>query len=184
MVKAEFKELETKFVATTRLSSEAKIVGDDGRISGYAAIFNEKDRGNDVIVPGAFKKLPLTLPMFWAHDSKDVIGAWDSIEVDEVGLKVSGRLIEGVARAAEVKKLVEAGAVGGMSIGYITHKSERKKLANGDTVRYLHELEVFEVSLTSIPMMPLAKIDGAKSIREPITEVLDFLRAFRTERGM
>jgi HK97 family phage prohead protease len=174
--------LETKYLASTKASGTDAIVADDGRISGYAAIFDEQDLGYDIIVAGAFKNLPKQLPMFWHHDSSEVIGVWDQISVDEKGLKVSGRLVEGVKRADEVRRLVEANAVGGLSIGYLTEKSSFKNLASGKKVRYLEELTVYEVSLTAIPMMPLAKIDGSKSQVEPAAQVLDFLRNFREER--
>lgn len=174
--------LETKFLSSTKASESDSIVAQDGRISGYAAIFDEQDLGYDVIVPGAFKNLPKQLPMFWHHNSAEVIGVWDEISVDEKGLRVSGRLIEGVKRAEEVARLVEANAVGGLSIGYLTEKSSFKNLASGKKVRYLEELTVYEVSLTAIPMMPLAKIDGTKGQVEPAAQVLDFLRKFREER--
>lgn len=174
--------LETKFLNAAKASGTGTIVDADGRISGYAAIFNEQDLGYDIITPGAFKNLPDRLPMFWHHDSSEVIGVWDKIEVDEKGLRVSGRLIEGVKRAEEVARLVQENAVGGLSIGYLTEKSSFKNLANGKKVRYLEELTVYEVSLTAIPMMPLAKIDGSKAQVEPAAQVLDFLRNFREER--
>lgn len=174
--------LETKFLSSSKASGTSSIVDADGRISGYAAIFDEQDLGWDIIVPGAFKNLPEKLPMFWCHDSSEVIGVWDQISVDEKGLRVSGRLIDGVRRADEVKRLVDANAVGGLSIGYLTDKSSFKNLASGQKVRYLEELTVYEVSLTAIPMMPLAKIDGTKAQVEPATQVLDFLRKFREER--
>ena len=174
--------LETKFLASAGSPDASGVVAEDGRISGYAAIFDEVDQGNDVIVKGAFKNLPKSLPMFWNHSSDEVIGVWDRIEVDSKGLRVSGRLLDGVRRAEEVKKMVEASAVGGLSIGYVTLKSNFSTLANGKKVRYLEELKVFEISLTAIPMMPLAKIDGTKAQTEPAAQVLDFLRKFREER--
>ena len=63
-----------------------------------------------------------------------------------------------MARAREAACLIEAGALDGLSIGYRTVKSQRDE--NGR--RLLTELDLWEVSVVTFPMLPEARI-GAKS---------------------
>jgi hypothetical protein len=173
--------LETKFVGMTTAVPTGSVVSEDGRISGYAAIYDVMDRGDDVIVQGAFKSLPAALPMLWAHDPKVVIGVWDKLELDTKGLKASGYFLEGIQKAEETKKLLLANAVGGLSIGYSVAERNFKTLANGTKVRYITDLDVFEISVTPTPMAPLARINGTKSTEGQ--DLLTWLRDFNRQLG-
>jgi uncharacterized protein len=174
-------DLGTKFVGFASAPQGSEVVSAEGRVSGYAAIFTEEDYGGDVITPGAFKALPKTLPMLWAHDPSVVIGVWDDIQVDTKGLKVSGRLMNGISKADETRRLLEANAVGGLSIGYFAREKNFKTLADGRKVRYITELEVFEVSVTPTPMMRLARVTGSKAVN-PLAELASWLRDFRKQQ--
>ena len=50
--------------------------------------------------------------------------------------------------------MVQAGAIDGLSIGYRTVKAER----DGKGQRLLSELELWEVSLVTFPMLPEARV--------------------------
>ena len=69
-----------------------------------------------------------------------------------------GRLLSEVAQAREAAALVQAGAIDGLSIGYRTVRAERS--AEGH--RLLTEVELWEVSLVTFPMLREAKV-GRKS---------------------
>ena len=56
--------------------------------------------------------------------------------------------------------LLQAGAIDGLSIGYRTLRAE--KAAGGQ--RLLHEIELWEVSLVTFPMLPEARVAG-RSVR-------------------
>jgi len=92
--------------------------------------------------------------MLWQHDPTQPIGVWDEVREDAKGLFVKGRLLLDVARAREAHVLVQAGAIDGLSIGYRTVRSE--KAAKGG--RLLHEIELWEVSLVTFPMLPEARV--------------------------
>jgi HK97 family phage prohead protease len=66
-------------------------------------------------------------------------------------------LLPDVAKAREAAALLEAGAIDGLSIGYRTVKSNNDKAGK----RHLSELELWEVSLVTFPMLPDARV-GAK----------------------
>jgi HK97 family phage prohead protease len=59
-----------------------------------------------------------------------------------------------VERGREVAALVQAGAIDGLSIGYRTVRAER----DGKGRRLLAELELWEVSLVTFPMLPEARV--------------------------
>lgn len=96
--------------------------------------------------------------MLWQHDQGQPIGVWDEVVEDAQGLRVKGRLLTEVEKGREAAALMAAGAVDGLSIGYRTIRAE--KLPEGG--RKLIELELWEVSLVTFPMLPIARA-SAKS---------------------
>jgi len=145
---------------TDRLEVKASLsVSDAGEITGTAWPFGSPDRVGDVIEKGAFSG-PATLPMLFAHDQGQVIGVWDQIAETDSGLTVKGRLlVEDVERAREVRAMVKAGAVSGLSIGFVT--KEAKRHAKGRTI---NALELHEVSIVAVPAHPGARITSMKSV--------------------
>lgn len=145
---------------TDRLEVKAALtVTDTGEISGLAWPFGSADRVGDLIEKGAFTGSQ-TLPMLFAHDQAQVVGVWDRIEETEEGLVVKGHLlVEEVERAREVRAMVKAGAVTGLSIGFVTKKAQ--PLGRG---RRITALELHEVSIVAVPAHPGAKITSVKSV--------------------
>ena len=145
---------------------EAKLVVTDSfEIAGYASVFERVDRGGDSVASGAYaaslKRLAeaeRSVKMLWQHDPAQPIGVWDEIREDAHGLFVKGRLLPNVARAAEAAALVGAGAIDGLSIGYRTVRAE--KGASGG--RKLTEIDLWEVSLVTFPMLSDARV-GTKA---------------------
>ncbi len=135
-------------------------VDDAGIITGMAWPFGQPDRVGDEIMPGAFKSAKAPLPILMGHDSMQPLGAWDDIKETSKGLEVKGRLlVNDVARAKEVHALVKSGAVGGLSIGFVTKSASARK-GGGRTIK---SLDLVECSLVAIPMHPGARITSSKS---------------------
>jgi len=139
-------------------------VKDGAHIEGYASFFGKADQGNDVVQAGAYAKSLNTvepgtrrIKMLWQHDPAQPIGVWDVVKEDAKGLYVKGRILEQVAKGKEAMALIEAGAIDGLSIGYRTVKAQK----NDKGQRLLSELELWEVSLVTFPMLPEARV-GAK----------------------
>lgn len=149
-----------------RLYLETKVMADDaGIITGMAWPFATADRVGDMIEAGAFKGVKLPIPMLFGHDMSDPIGTWETATEKADGLHVTGKmLINDVARAREVHALVKAGAVKGISIGFLTKKSV-SRAGGGRTIK---SLELFEVSLVTIGMHPGAKVTSAKSATQAL----------------
>jgi HK97 family phage major capsid protein/HK97 family phage prohead protease len=142
-----------------RLDAKAAVtVSEEGQIEGLAAVFGTMDRGGDVLHKGAFAGAKFPMPMLASHDPADVVGVWESgLETGE-GLQVKGRLILSVQRAREVRDLILAKAIEGLSIGYRT----LKKAARSNGVRDLLSVELMEISVVAVPMHPGARITSAK----------------------
>ncbi len=139
-------------------------LGEGRGISGYASLFGVRDQGGDVVAPGAYARSLSALAakgrkvrMLWQHDPTQPIGIWDEVREDATGLWVKGRLLPEVEKGREAGALLEAGALDGLSIGYRTLRSEREGKG-----RRLLELELWEVSLVTFPMLSEARV-AAKS---------------------
>ena len=135
-------------------------VDGEGRFAGYASVFGKLDDGGDIVMPGAFRKsLGLRgrhrVKMLFQHDPKEPIGVWDAIREDDYGLWVEGRLVGEVPRAEALRRLIAKGAVDGLSIGFRTVKSTR---ASREGHRRLWEVDLWEISIVTFPMMDLARI--------------------------
>lgn len=124
------------------------------RFAGYAALFDERDAGRDIIRPGAFSRTLAArrdpLPLFWQHRPDLRIGWIDRIAEDTRGLRVIAEIDNpdgGAGRA------LQSGTVTGLSFGY------RALAANSDAQgRELHDLELFEISLVTHPMQHRARV--------------------------
>ena len=132
----------------------------EGRFAGYASVFSKLDEGGDIVMLGAFKKsLGLRgrhrIKMLFQHDPKEPIGTWDEVAEDDYGLHVVGRLVGEVPRADALRRLIARGAVDGLSIGFRTVKASRQGPGG---LRRLHEVDLWEISIVTFPMMDLAHI--------------------------
>lgn len=129
----------------------------EGRFAGYASVFNRLDSGGDIVLPGAFakslQKRRGRIRLLFQHDPKEPVGTWESMGEDSHGLFVTGRLVPGVPRSDALKRLIGNGALDGLSIGFRTVKASRR-----DGNRLLHEIDLFEVSIVTFPMMEEARI--------------------------
>lgn len=163
----------------------------DGTFSGYGAVFSNLDSYGDVIQPGAFKDSLKTWkktgrypPMLLQHamgmTTEDClpVGVWTSMEEDDVGLKVEGRLIAlDTDRAKYIYEGLKTRALDGLSIGYVP-----KEFVMGtkpkEPRRSLKSVELMECSVVVFPANDKARIKGVKSAGPAMTirEFEDFLR--------
>ena len=163
---------EQKFVALAPEAGSGLTVTEGHVIEGYASLFGKRDQGNDVVMAGAYgaslKRLMAAgrrVKMLWQHDPTQPIGVWDEVREDATGLWVKGRILGDVEKGREAVALLAAGAIDGLSIGYRTVKSER----DGKGQRLLTELELWEVSLVTFPMLPEARVTGKGDMPEADT---------------
>lgn len=174
--------LEHKFIALgDSVSAENGI-----EISGYASLFGKADQGGDVVETGAYAASLAMLAdkgarvkMLWQHDPAQPIGVWDEVREDAAGLWVKGRILRDVEKGREAAALIEAGAIDGLSIGYRTVRATK----NAKGGRLLSELELWEVSLVTFPMLPDARV-GAKGDDPVDCTLRELAGVFETARAV
>ena len=162
-------ELERKDMQAVAGAKMGLRLTDGYGIEGYASLFGKRDQGGDVVVKGAYsaslKRLAAggrAVKMLWQHDPAQPIGIWDEVREDATGLWVKGRLLRDVEKGREAAALLAAGAIDGLSIGYRTVRAER----DGKGQRLLQELELWEVSLVTFPMLPEARVAAKGDLPE------------------
>lgn len=157
--------LETKLYSDANFFSKKLEKNENGidviMIEGYASTVDE-DRHGDVVVPSAFTKEVIDRYMMnpvllYAHDRKRVEGRVTEMNVDQKGLFVKAEVLAD----SEVGKRVQAGFIKAFSIGFglidYKYNSERG-------VFLITELELYEISLVSLPANPYAGFNLAKSL--------------------
>ncbi|MBD0416512.1 HK97 family phage prohead protease [Oryzicola mucosus] len=154
-------QIETKF---SKIEPDA--VSEAGEFAGYATRFGIKDDGGDIVMAGAYaKSLGVRMPkMLWSHRGWEPIGIWTKAFEDNIGLRVEGKLALATTKGRETHELMKMGAVNGLSIGYITRKSDIRGNA-----RLLQELDLHEVSVVTFPMQAEATIDAVKGVEDIIS---------------
>jgi HK97 family phage prohead protease len=139
--------------------------GAEGIVEGYASLFGAVDQAGDRVAPGAFaaslkRRGAAGVRMLYQHLAVEPVGVWTLIREDARGLFVRGRIVPEVARAREVLSLLRAGAIDGLSIGYRTVAARK---GPGETVRTLTEIDLWEVSIVTFPMLEGARVTGVKA---------------------
>lgn len=141
------------------LSLQVKADDVEGVITGYGAVFGNKDSYGDVIEPGAFTETlgRRKVKMLWQHRMDEPIGVWDEVREDESGLHVKGRIALATSKGREGYELVKMGAMDGLSIGFRTVQDQM----DGD-IRRIKAIDLYEVSLVTMPANSLATVTGVK----------------------
>ena len=177
-------QLERRNTAPERRSTivrlEQRAIGDDGTIEGYGSVFNVVDDWGDIMAPGSFTatlaahRAAGTMPaMLWQHRDAEPIGVWTDMVEDSKGLRVKGRLVLESPRGKEAHALLKAGALNGLSIGFIASKWSWDTSTD---VRTLQEVDLWEVSPVTFPANGLARVDSVKSTPNTIRDAERALR--------
>lgn len=152
--------LEMKYTALSSLTE----TGEVGRLRGYASRFGEADQSGDIVVPGAFAacldrmaKAGRTVKFLWQHDPARPIGVWRQVSENKTGLWVAGEVLTELSLGREAAVLMRAGAIDGLSIGYRVLRAEPNRETGG---RRLLEVDLWEVSLVTFPMLPTARAEA------------------------
>jgi len=128
-------------------------------VAGYASLFDIEDHGGDVVRSGAFAaslaaRGPQGVRMLFQHDAGEPVGVWDELREDGRGLYVRGRILAAAPRGRAALALAGQGAVDGLSIGFRVRRSAPRPGGGRD----LLELDLWEVSIVTFPMLPQARL--------------------------
>jgi HK97 family phage prohead protease len=141
-------------------------LSDNGRLSGYGAVYGNIDDGGDEIMPGALAK---AIPGFlksgflsWGHDWNDPVAFPVAAHEDASGLWIDAQF-HSTPSAQEkrqiAKERIAAGLSMGLSIGYGEVKAERLP----DRRKLLEIDRLYEVGLVMVPMNQEANVANLKS---------------------
>lgn len=127
---------------------------------GYAVLFGKADAVRDIVLPGAFSRSlqnrpPRHVKMLLQHNPAHVIGLWHSLHEDRTGLYVEGIIIPTATHAQGLIELIQTRALDGLSIGYRTIRASRN---NTTKTRLLREIDLWEISIVTFPMMQDARL--------------------------
>lgn len=128
------------------------------RIEGLASTPN-MDRMHEVVETGAFKstmKQFMANPqMLYMHNTKEPVGYWDSYEIRDEGLWMSGVVGHDFHPADRARRQIEQDVLRALSVGFreIDGKVKTVKDSDGNAheVYHITDLELLEVSLVSVP---------------------------------
>ena len=176
---------------------ELKTLGSDepaGTFEAIVAVFGNVDRGGDIVEPGAFKRtlsarngrgLP---PIVWSHNwDTPPIGVTTEAEETEKGLRIKGRLFVGEGEDSPVARQVYTAMkardgrgkspLREFSFGYQATEVGFKEV-DGQEVRLIKHLDLFEVGPTLVGMNPATELVAVKNT----TGALDDIRAALDEQ--
>jgi HK97 family phage prohead protease len=135
---------------------ELRSVG-SGIVEGYASTFNGIDSYGDSVAPGAFANtIKRNVPvMLWQHNQSAPIGRWLNLQEDSRGLHVRGQINMQTAAGKEAYSHLSEGDINGLSIGFVIYPNGAEQK---DDVRILHEIDLKEISIVSLPADPNARV--------------------------
>lgn len=147
-----------------RLGRPLQACPGSGLFAGYASLFGKRDGSGDIVAKGAFAKSLRTkgagaIRMLFQHDPAEPVGSWLEMHENERGLHVTGRLDCNVQRGRELFSLLESRGLDGLSIGFRTVIAAKE---SGSSSRILKEVDLWEISLVTFPMLEGARVGEVK----------------------
>lgn len=146
-----------------------------GIIEGYASTF-DLDRGDDIILPGAFaqtlenlKREGRVIRMLFGHDYDSIIGGFPSVSAfeDDKGLFVRGEINITPGHLGEwVYGLAKMGVLSDFSIGFSIDSMDdiEFKEDNDRIIRVIKKVNLWEISVVPEPMNARANITSVKQV--------------------
>jgi HK97 family phage prohead protease len=140
---------------------------EDGEFSGYAAVFGNRDSGDDIIEKGAFTKTIKEdfdrIKILSQHNDCELpIGKPLELREDEKGLFIKGKISD-THKGRDIKTLLKDGVLNELSIGYDAVVFD---FESEEGVRRLKEIKLWEISIVTWAMNEQATILDVKSFAE------------------
>lgn len=148
---------------------ELESTNENGEFSGYAAVFGNRDSGDDIIEKGAFSKTIKEdfdrIKILSQHNDCELpIGKPLELREDEKGLYIKGKISD-TQKGRDIQTLLRDGVLNELSIGYDAVAFDFDSEAGA---RHLKEIRLWEVSIVTWAMNDQAKIDEVKSLAEAL----------------
>ena len=170
---------------------------DDGLIEGYFSTYDETpDSYGDIIKPGAFTETLAKreesghpFPLCFNHDFSSVIGAVDSVEDTEKGPYIKAHFLD-TQLAQDVRKMLQSGAIYQFSFAYdvLGWEQPTEEQRKAGIWNILTKLEVFEISVVTVPANQNAVVTEVKACRrnskadeDTIKQIINLAQSLLTE---
>lgn len=155
---------ETKLMS---IDFDVKGISEQGGFEGYASVFDILDNQKDIMLNGAFartlkEKGASGIKLLWQHKFDEPIGRFSVIREDLHGLYVEGNLAMETQKGREAYVLLKSGAINGLSIGYSVIEAGFDEETG---VRYIKDVDLWEISLVTFPANEAAGITNVKKNR-------------------
>lgn len=144
-----------------------------GEISGFFSTYEKTpDSYGDIIESGAFtgtlerrKATGHPFPLCFNHDFDKIIGVVDSVEEKENGPFIKAHFLD-TELAQDVRKFVQSGAVYQFSFAYdvLKRRDPTDEEAKSGVTNVLQEVEVFEISVVTVPANQNAIVTDVKRL--------------------
>lgn len=141
------------------------------KISGYGAIFNNKDKADDILIKGCFAKSieergPQStandkILLLWQHDQREPLGRITELKEDDRGLYFEAE-IDDIEIGDRALKQLESGTLNQFSIGY-NYVWEKVEYDSANDAYIVKEVKLHEISVVSIGCNGLTEYLGLKS---------------------
>jgi len=145
------------------------------KVSGYLAVFNNKDDDGDILIKGCFAKsirdrgpqsnTNRKIAFLWQHDMKDPIGRFTVLREDDYGLYFEAILDKGVESADRTLIQLQSGTIDQFSIGYL-YVWENCEYDSNQNALICKELNLFEGSVVTLGCNELTYFAGMKSAQK------------------
>lgn len=155
-------------------SKDANYDSESRTISGYAAVFGNKDKAGDILIKGCFSKSiqdrgPESaandkIIVLWMHDMNEPIGRLTVLYEDDKGLYFEAP-IDDVPRGNQAIKQLESGTLNQFSIGYQYVWENCEYDAEKDAFM-VKEVKLHEISVVSVGCNGETEYLGLKSIED------------------
>lgn len=131
-----------------------------GRFSGYAAIYDYKDKHQDILMPGCFSDFLKIHPvenikLLWQHDPELEIGIINNMVEDDIGLKIDATLNLETNLGMDAYIMLQRNKINSLSVGFNVVDCYDDMQNDYRAITSAH---LAEVSLVCDPANPLAKI--------------------------
>ena len=152
--------------------------GESRTISGYAAIFDNKDRADDILLRGCFAKSIAErgpesdangkILLLWQHDTDEPLGRITVLREDEKGLYFEA-VIDEIEIGDRCIKQLESGTLNQFSIGF-SYVGDAIKYDEEQDAWLVGEVKLYEISVVSIAANPETEFLGMKAAEQEDAE--------------
>lgn len=140
---------------------ELRAAGDGWEVAGYASTWDSLDSYGDQVQRGAFAKSLASsrkVRLLWQHRMDEPIGIPLELREDSKGLYGRWKIVP-TSTGTKARELIKHELIDGLSIGFVAVDAEYRQ----DGARLLKEVQLYEVSVVTVPANEDARIVAWKS---------------------